>query len=57
MVSKQPGGVNDDQKALTCVLLDERGRMVAFGEKARRDYAEADDGMLRPFLLVWATPS
>jgi hypothetical protein len=44
VVPKQPGGANDDQKALTCVLLDKDGGLLAFGDRARRDYAEAEDG-------------
>ena len=44
VVPKQPGGSHDDQKALTCVLLDDQGRFVSAGHRALRDFAEAEDG-------------
>ena len=42
VVPKQPGGHHDDQKALTCVLLDEAGHFKAFGVEAQRVFADAD---------------
>jgi hypothetical protein len=44
VVPKQPGGTNDDTKALTAVLLDKHGRFKSFGQQAREDFSHAEDG-------------
>jgi hypothetical protein len=44
IVPKQPGGANDDVKALTVLLLDEHGGFKSFGHQAREDFLNADNG-------------
>ena len=41
ITTKQPGGNNHDEKALTCVLLDDAGAFRMFGVQARDHFMNA----------------